>query len=373
MKLPSSAAKTFFVLAFFVFVQSALAQTDDRQKLSRLDQEIQAGFDSLKAKKWSNAALSFEEALKIFDKETDSSGLLFTLFTLPDEDPSAPPEDQTEKQIITYRHAMATRQALLQFLSYAYQLNGNSAQAEKYDRAVYEMRGPLWGLSWEIFAPRFYKVFNDLVQNEKGENFGRFQYLAALLLTEAGEDSATTLDLLQKARQNAPRDADIPAHLANRFLQKREPKEAKKQAELSLSLKPAQKSVLIDLSTAEWLLGEFDNSIKHAEEAARIDRELPGPRMLLALNYIEKKDFPRALKEAAAAVDLSRRHPFYLTVQAAAFEAAGDGKEAEKLLLEAWEQKLPNYDDLDAWYINKTLRDLVLKIAARLDKSKTDT
>jgi Flp pilus assembly protein TadD len=283
------------------------------------------------------------------------------------------PGNVAERQITGYRHSVATKQALLQFLSFAYQLNGNSAQAEKYHDAVYALQGPLWGLSWKLFVPRFYRLFDDRVKGEKGENFGRYQYLAATLLADAGDEFNLVFDVLLSAQKNAPTDGDIAGLLANSFLQKKNPKEAERLAKISLQLKPDQKAVLIDLATAQWLLNDFDNSIKHAEAAAVLDPQAPGPRLTLALNFIEKMNFPRALKESAAAASLSRRHPFYLTVQAAAFEAAGNSIEAEKLLSEAWRQKLPSYEDLDKWYVNEKLRRLVLKIAERLGAPKTGT
>jgi tetratricopeptide (TPR) repeat protein len=365
--------RLFLFLAFAVlFVQTAFTQTSERTKLSKLDQTIQAGLDSARAGKFSEAATRFEDAQKIFDKEKQPSEFLFTLFTLPDEDNSAPPTDPRALQIINYRHATATKQALLQFLAYANQLDGNSAQAEKYQTAVYDLQGVLWGLSWRLFAPRFYKVFDDKVKDGKGENFGRYQYLAAALLLDAGGEFDKVFSLLQSAQQNAPKNADVAGLLANAFLQKRNRAEAKRQAELSLSLKPDQKSVLIDLATAELFLNEIDNSIKHAEAAARIDAQAPGPRLTLALDYIEKKDFARGLKEAAAAVELSGRHPFYLTVQAAAMEAAGDFKGAEKILREVYGKEMPSFEDLDKWYINETLRNLILKTVKRIDKPKGD-
>jgi hypothetical protein len=366
MKHTLSIGKLAFVLAVFVFfiTQNVLSQDLSKKKLSKIDQPIQAGFESLTARKWSEAATKFEEAQRILDKEKEPSEILFTIISIPDEDNSVSPKTSQEKQILYYRHNMATRQALLQFLSFTYQLNGDSAQAQKYHDAVYALQGPLWGLSWRVFITPFYQVFNKLVETEKGENFGRYQYLAGVLLADAGEGMA--FDVFQIAQQNSPKDADIAGFLANGFLQKRNPKEAKRQAEMSLSIKPDKTSVLIDLAIAEWLLEDFDNSIKHAEAAVKIDAEAPGPHVTLALSYIEKNDFPRALKEAEIGTELSRRHPFYLTVQAAALEVSGNGKEAEKLLREGWKQNLPTYEDLNKWYINEKLRQTVLKIVKRI-------
>lgn len=374
MKLLTSIIKLIiFLIIFNVIVQNNSAQTVSTQRLSKLDQSIQSGFDSLKTRKWSEAETNFEAADKIFEKEKQPSELLFDLIDIPDEDKSNPPTSSTEKQITGYRHTVATKQALLQFLSFTYQLDGKTAQAQKYHKAVYNLQGPLWGTSWRVFAPLFYKLFDTYVPGETGENAGHYQYLAANLLLDSGESLTTIFDLLQNAQKNLPKDAAVAALLANGFLQKRNPVEAKKQAELSLSIKPGVKSVLIDLATAEWLLEDFDNSVKHSEEAIKLDAEAPGPRMTLALNYIGKNDLPRALKEASRAVDLSRRHPFYLTVQAAVFEVSGNEKEAEKLLREAWKQGLPTFDDLDKWYINKQLREIVLKIVRRIDQIKGDT
>lgn len=372
LTLPKTLSVLLIVFGF-LSVQNAFPQTANKQKLTKIDQFIKIGFDSLKARKWVEAIGAFEEAEKILEKDKQPSEMLFTLFELPDEDNSVLPANAAEKQITDYRHSVATKQALLQFLSFAYQLNGNSAQAEKHHDAVYALQGPLWGMSWKLFAPRFYRVFDEQVKGEKGENFGRYQYLAATLLADAGDEFNLVFDILLSAQKNVPTDGDIAGLLANGFLQKKNPKEAERLAKLSLQLKPDQKAVLIDLATAQWLLNNFDDSIKHAEAAAVLDPQAPGPHLTLALNFIEKNNFPRALKESATAASLSRRHPFYLTVQAAAFEAAGNPEEAEKLLSEAWRQKLPSYEDLDKWYINEKLRRLVLKIAARIAAPKIKT
>lgn len=371
-QLISTVKLTLFLTLFaLVTAQNAFSQAIPKKATLDIDEAIQSAFDSLKARKWKEAIFDLDRASKIADKEKKASEYLFTLFTLPDEDSSYQPSSETERQIMGYRHAMATKQALLQFLAFTHQLNGNSAEAEKYQTAVYNLQSPFWGLSWRVFMPRFYKVFNDLVKDEKGENFGRYQYLAANLLLDSGSKMTEVFDILQTARQNSPKDADIAGLFANALLQKGNPQEARRSAEFSLSVKPDQLRVLIDLATAEWLLGDFDNSIKHATAAAKIDADMPGPHLTLAMNYIEKKDYPSALKEAAVAVELTNRHPFYLTVQAAAFEASGNQKEAEKLILEAWKEGLPTAEDLDVWYVNETLRKLILQISNRLSTAKT--
>lgn len=369
MKSNLANRRTFFLTILFIICTTlnVWPHTSRHSNFSEIDELIHTGLEYVKTAKWKEAEECFEEANKIFEKEKQPSDWLFTQFTLPDEDGTQPSSDR-ERQFIRFRHAMATKQALLQFLAFSYQLEGNSDQAEKYHDAVYGLQGPLWGTSWRIFAPRFCNVFAGFVKVENGENLGRYQYLSAMLMLDAGEEFKEVFELLKKAQQNSPKDVDIAAFLANGYLQNRDPKEAKRQAELSLSLKPDQASVLIDLSTAELLMDDLDNAIKHAEAAAKLDGSLPGPHVTLALAYIGKNQSSEALKEAAKAVELSRRHPFYLTVQAAVYESAGKAKEAEKLIGEAWEGQLPDYNDLDKWYISERLRAIVLKIVGRLKK-----
>ncbi len=373
MKLILIKSSIFLSIFCLLLFQNTSAQTVSAKKFSDLDKSIQSGFDSLKSRKFAEAATNFEAAYKTFEKEKQPSEMLFDLIDIPDEDKSEPPTNPAEKQNIGYRHTVATKQALLQFLAFTYQLDGKSAQAEKYFKEIYNLQGPLWGTSWRVFAPLFYKLFDAQVINKTGENAGRYQYFAASLLLDSGEKMLTVFEVLQKAQKNSPKDADVAALLANGYLQKKNPTEAKKQAELSLSVKPNIKSVLIDLATAEWLLEDFDNSIKHSEAAIKLDADAPGPHMTLALNYIGKNYIQTALKEASKAVDLSGRHPFYLTVQSAAFELAGNEKEAEKLLREAWQDELPTFENLDTWYINKKLRETVLKTVKRMESPKADT
>ena len=372
MKLTLVKSGIFFSAFCLLFFQTISAQTVSAKKISDLDKSIQAGFGFLKARKFADAATNFEAANKTFEKENQPSEILFDLIDVPDEDKSDPPTSPTERQFISYRHATATKQALLQFLAFTYQLDGKSTQAEKYFKEVYELQGPLWGTSWRVFAPLFYKLYDAQVSNETGENAGRYHYFAGSLLLDSGEKMLTVFEILQKAQKNSPKDADVSGLLANGYLQKKNPTEAKKQAESSLSVKPNVKSVLIDLATAEWLLEEFDNSIKHCEAAIKLDPVAPGPYMTLALNYIGKNDIQKALQEASKAVDLSRRHPFYLTVQSAANELAGNKTEAEKLLSEAWQNELPTSKDLDVWYINKKLRETVLITVKRMAAPKAD-
>ena len=135
MKLLTSIIKLIiFLIIFNISVQNNSAQTVSTKRLSKLNQSIQSGFDSLKTRKWSEAETNFEAAYKIFEKEKQPSELLFDLIDVPDEDKSNPPTSATEQQITGYRHTVATKQALLQFLAFTYQLDGKTAQAQNITR-----------------------------------------------------------------------------------------------------------------------------------------------------------------------------------------------------------------------------------------------
>jgi hypothetical protein len=83
MKYLISTKKLTLLLTLLILITTQNAFTQNSRKLSKLDQAIQTGFDSIKARKWSEAAKSYEDAQKIQNKEKQPSELLFTLFTLP--------------------------------------------------------------------------------------------------------------------------------------------------------------------------------------------------------------------------------------------------------------------------------------------------
>jgi tetratricopeptide (TPR) repeat protein len=142
-------------------------------------------------------------------------------------------------------------------------------------------------------------------------------------------------------------------------------KDAKPLAELSLSLKPRDPHVLLDLASAEWLLGELDNATKHSLEAESIDPTLPGPQACLTLISIARNDVPAAYKYATEGVKRSDRHPVYLSFQAMVAEAMGNNKEADALMREAWKEQLPSDDDLRSWYLKDKPFELMKRLVDR--------
>jgi tetratricopeptide (TPR) repeat protein len=188
------------------------------------------------------------------------------------------------------------------------------------------------------------------------------------LLEDAGEEIALTF--FQKAHAIVPKDPVIAANLASSYLIRLRAAESKSLAQISLSVEPKQARVLIDLAAAEWLLGELDNAEKHAREAASLRPDLPGPHITLTLIAIVKNHLPVALKEAEIGVKLSERHPYYLAIQAIAFDAAGKKDEADKNIAEAWNGNNPSEEQLKKWFLKDKPLNILLAILNRQKPTK---
>ena len=333
-------------------------------KVPSMDDSLKTGFDLLTKGKYADARIQFEAAQASFTKTPEPSQWLFTKIRLPDENEGdAASKDPQIRQITGWRHTMGTRQAITTFLALTSQLQGDKRAADKYFDGIYKLQSALWGVSWRTFVPLIQSVFHLAIPQDNNENHARYLYLSGILLEDAGEEIALTF--FERALKMAPKDPEIAANLASSYLMKLRAVEAKALAQTSLAGKPQQGRVLIDLATAEWLLGELDNAEKHASEAAALLPQLPGPHVTLALVAIEKGDIVKALKETDIGVKFSDRHPFYLAVQAIAFELAGKKPEADNNIKEAYNGQLPTEDLLKGWFLRGKPLDILLTILKR--------
>ncbi len=338
-------------------------------KKPSIDDSLKTGFEFLSKGKYVDAQVQFEAAQSSFTKAPEPSQWLFTKIRLPDErEADATSKDPQIRQITGWRHTMGIKQAITTFLGFTYQLQGDRAAADKYFDAVYRLRSVVWGVSWRAFITPIQSVFHLSVPQENNENYARYLYLSGLLLEDAGEEIALTF--FERAQKMAPKDPEIAANLASGYLMKLRAAEAKTLAQSSLVVKPRQGRVLIDLATAEWLLGELDNAEKHALEAAALLPDLPGPHVTLALVALTSGDTLKALKEAEAGVKSSNRHPFYLAVQAAAYELAGKKAEADGNVREAYKGEVPTEDQLKGWFLKGKPLDLLLTVFKRQKQVK---
>ena len=163
---------------------------------------------------------------------------------------------------------------------------------------------------------------------------------------------------------STPPNPTTPDHSCNIRVRLRAA-EAKSLANISLAANPKQARVLIDLATAEWLLGEYDNSEKHAREATSLRPDLPGPHGTLALVAVVRNDLVTAAKEAEAGVKLSERHLYYLAIQAIVFEASGNKKGADSNIKEAWNGEYPSEDQLRKWFLKDKPLEILLTVIKR--------
>lgn len=361
-----------FVLSvlFLSMFTSLFAQDQINGNGTSTDQSLKSGFELLAQKKYKLAAAQFESAMNTYTETPVPSEWLFSKIQLSDEDPGdATSNDSQVRQITGFRHAMGTKQAILMFLAFTAQLQGDKALASKYNDAIYNLQSPLWGLSWRIFIPPVEALFHSAVSEDTSENYARYEFMAGELLYSADEKKPA-LVMLKKAQELLPKDAEIARSLAGYLLIEFDPLGARKYGEISVNLNPKQGRVYIDLGTACWLLGDLDAAVKYASMAQKLESTLPGPHGTLALAALEKGEMSTASEEAAEGVKLSNRFPFYLTIQAVVLEATGKRSEAEKLMKEAWEDDLPGSERLKKWFFRGRSLDLALKIVARLCPTK---
>lgn len=350
--------KVLFFLAGYMVFCVGYANSQDRKSL---DADIKTGVDLLKKADFKAARERFESALAAESKDAQPSVWLFTQLSVPDEDPSdSKPDDPQLRQIMGYRHSMATKQALFMFLTFTCQLQGDGQQANKYLDAVYGMQNPLWRLSWRTYIPPITGFFYAAVKPDRSANFGRYLYLAGLLLEDAEREIAEKF--FSRAQELVPNDAEINANLASYYVVRLRSVEAKKFAERSLSIKPKQARVLIDLASAEWLLNQLDDAVKHCREAIAADPTLPGPHGTLVLIHVARGENEEALKEAEQGVKLSNRHFYFLALQALALESSGKSDFAVKNVRAAWPDKFPDEEQLKKWFLKGKPLELLLTV-----------
>lgn len=316
-----------------------------------LDQKIQAGLAALQFKNWQQAQASFEGAIKIFEEKPSTSPWVLTKLSLSASNSVVTVNGKSKdvsEQVNGYRQVMGTQQALYEFAAFSAQLAGDGRHAEQYLEKVNGMRGVMWGKSWVEIVPRVHAIFFSSLGSDSSENFSKYLLMAGRLLLDAQDQGG--LKLIRQAKQNLPKDASIPALLASYLIVNNDPAGAKAEAQASLALDQNQTSVLIDLATAEWLLGELDLATKAARKAAELDSTLPGPHATLAFVALETGDASSALKEANLGNKLSNGHTFYKTILAVSFKASGDTQQGRKLMLEAWDGGSPDEQQLKAWF-----------------------
>ena len=360
---------TSVLVALFFFgllsVVTQLFAAENSQ--SKLDRKAQAGLTALRAKNWKQAQSYFEDAVKIFEGKPSGSPWLLSKLSLFPSDTVITVNGKPKNvsgDVNNFREVMGTQQALYEFVAFSSQLAGDGRRAEEYLNKVDEMRGVMWGRSWAELIPQIHSLFFYHLSSDRSENFSKYLLMAGRLLLRV-EDSGG-IKLIREARQNLPKDPAIPALLASYLITHNDPANAKSEAQASLGLNPNQPSVLIDLATAEWLLGELDAASKDARRAEELNPELPGPHATLTFVALETGNTSFALKEAEIGSRLSSGHAFYQTILAVCLEASGDTEQAKRLLLEAWEGGSPDEEQLKAWFF----RGKALEYARKVMKSR---
>lgn len=269
-------------IVFFALSISLTGQSNN--KPNDLDKAIENGLNAIKGKKWDIALSEFSNARNLQDKEKLLSNYLYNALVLPDEDRSKRDLSDTEKNIIGWRHAMGSLQAVRAFQAYAAALAGKRSEAEAFSEEVYGTQSPLWGLSWRVFNGAIFDLFEKYVVAENTEGYGAYLYIAGDLLSTSDDERG--IKLIERSQQYRPKDAELAATLAGIYIMSDRTADAKRQAELSLSLKPGQARVYIDLANSEWMLGNIQAAKKMHKKRKNFVLICPGrmPRWRLWLS-----------------------------------------------------------------------------------------
>jgi hypothetical protein len=254
---------------------------------------------------------------------------------------------------------MGARQSLYTFTCFTAALAGDTEKATQYFDKTRGIRSPFWGRSCDDWAIRIHRGFFAILPRSSAPGYGRLLAYAGQLLLDAGRPRA--IGLIRKARHLAPGDATVPAILASYDVTHQRPASASKEARASLSLKPDQVAVLIDLATAEWVLASSTGAsirvaahlaaaVAAARRAMTLDPTLPGPHATLAFVDLQKGDALAAIREAQVALNLREGEPFFETVLAACLQASSNNQPARELMKKAWPGRCPTASDLRRWF-----------------------
>lgn len=322
------------------------------QSSPTLDQQVEAGLTALKAKNWKLAQSSFAAAVKTYDAKPVASALIMSKLSPPNSTSVVITKNGKPQDVATevngFRQVMGTQQALYEFLAFSAQLAGDSVTADEYLAKVDEMRGVMWEKSWVALIPQIHALFYRQLTTETSDNFGKYLLSAGGMLLAI--DDPEGLKVIRQAKLSLPKDPAVPALLASYLIVHDDPAGAKTEAKASLTLDPNQASVLIDLATANWLLGDLEGASVNANQAAGLRPQMPGPHATLAFVALEKGNLPTAVREAELGNKLGNGHKFFKSVWAVCLEASGDHARAVKLMNEAWEGSTPDLDQLKQWF-----------------------
>jgi tetratricopeptide (TPR) repeat protein len=312
---------------------------------------VQSGFAALRAHRWMRARLHFEKAIQLWNAPSQNA-------THTDASRSISPRQYLE----SYYLSMNGKQSLLEFACFSAQMEGDDEKAEQYLNQVEAMRGPMWGTSWVECVRRSHRVFFTNLRRARGARFAKTLVLAGRLLLES--EDRRGLSVLRRARRIAPHDVTVNRIVASSLICRGKPREARLAARASLAQKPDQPSVLIDLATAEWMLGRLKPALTAAQAASALDPQAPGPHGILAFVALELGDAVSAKKEAEVGNRLSNEHRFYQTILAVCLCASGDDVQARNNMNAAWKNGLASEQQLREWFF----RGRPLKYARQLLK-----
>ncbi|HKV38851.1 MAG TPA: hypothetical protein VJX67_06535 [Blastocatellia bacterium] len=316
----------------------SLADSVIAAKRPRLGAEISAGYTALHRHRWKLALGHFEHAIREFEQTS----------AVPEFKSSERSNSNLRRDLDLYVSSMAGAQALATFACLSAALAGEDPKAEEYLEKVEHMRSAMWGRSYNEYASLVQRRFFAIVHKSDSERYGKLLRYAGELLLDAGHPRG--IALIAQARRLAPKDAEPPALLAAYFINHHRAGVARREARASLHVKPGQPRVLIDLATANWLLGHLESARSAAHRAASLDPSLPGPHATLAFVALQKSDYQTAVREAEEGQRLSGAHAFYATVLAACLIAAGDQPRAREVMKQAWPGALPGEKQLRDWF-----------------------
>lgn len=144
-------------------------------------------------------------------------------------------------------------------------------------------------------------------------------------------DSAEALGLLQRAKELAPRNANILNNFGGVLNALKKYEEAVEAFRAALALEPRNAELWCNFGVALRATGEVEKAAEAFERAIALDPKAPKPRHELANLWLSEKDFLRCEKAYRGYIDLVPKNAAALSNLAYAVQCQGRLDEAEEL------------------------------------------
>ena len=137
----------------------------------------------------------------------------------------------------------------------------------------------------------------------------------------------------ERARELDPNFTDY-GYAYTLLLEDGKPEEAIRWIKRSEELDPLSSLVSANVGQILYFARRYDEAINQCRKTLELDPNYAMAHTYMGQAYIQKRMFPQAVEELQKAITLSERNPEVIAILGNAYAAAGDWKEAEKVINE---------------------------------------